>query len=126
MAYDTRLLNDPLLTGYVVREKIKCGKKNCKCYTKSIPHTAYYLHYREYKPIIQDKKRTDYVAIKKKKYIKKTDVEKIRKEIAMAKAPFIIDKIPLHLVNASTKNHHCQDNLFADLYKKYLKYVWKH
>jgi len=126
MAYEMRLYNDPFLTGCVVKEKIHCGKKNCHCYTKSELHTAYYLHYREYTPNPQVGKRTWYDFRKKKKYLKKADVEKVKKEIEIAKGYNVYGKLPDEILFPLLEKYKKKETLLPACYQTYLKVMWKH
>ncbi|MBU1088510.1 hypothetical protein KKA02_01345 [Patescibacteria group bacterium] len=52
MWYETRELDQPELTGYIVKEKVRCGKKNCRCFREGVKHEAFYLYYRDSELII--------------------------------------------------------------------------
>lgn len=81
MAYETRFMNDPNYSGYIVKEKITCGKPNCHCVKKSKKHLAYYLYWREYQM----------GSVKKlhKKYIKKSEVYSIQRRLAINKSGYL-------------------------------------
>lgn len=123
MAYPTRLWNDPLATGCVVKEKIRCGKKNCKCYTKSEFHSAYYLHYREYTFNPQSDRRTKFSSMKKKKYISKDKVSDIVREIKISKAGFIYGKLPTKIQIALQAKCNSGDEMFIEAYNTYLRSI---
>lgn len=121
-----RLYNNPYLTGCVVKEKIKCGKKNCKCYTKSEFHSAYFLHYRDYTPDPQIGKRTWYSSKKKKKYLKKADVEKVKREIEIAKGYNVYGKLPYEVLSPLIEKYKKEETLLPACYQTYLEVIWKH
>ena len=40
---------DPMLAGTLVKEKVKCGRKNCRCARgKKLHGWYYYLYWRDY------------------------------------------------------------------------------
>jgi hypothetical protein len=126
MAYEMRFYNDPMKTGYIVEEKVRCGKKNCHCFTESKLHTAYYLHYRKYVFNPQKGKRGLFAVTKLKKYIRKADVEKIKKRIAMLKGYFVYTKLTDKEIWDITHKYQNQEDALAASYQKYLETVWKH
>ena len=70
MSYTFRYEN-PRLGGIIIKEAVKCGKPNCRC-AKGRPHKwYYYLYWRDY----QDRGQL------KKEYIKKDEVNKLKKKI---------------------------------------------
>jgi len=81
MAYETRLMNDPNYSGYIVQEKITCGKPNCRCVKKGKKHLAYYLYWREYK--------TDGSKKLRKKYIKKSEAYLLQRRLAINKSGYL-------------------------------------
>ena len=85
MWYDSRFSNNPEYTGYIVKEKVRCGKKNCKCYREGKKHEAFYLYWREYQEDCTWKLR--------KKYLKKSEISQWQKKIASHKAIFICGKL---------------------------------
>lgn len=86
MWYDARVLNDPELTGYIVKEKVTCGKKNCKC-SRGEKHEAFYVYWREYMPDGARKLR--------KLYIKKSEIRNWQKKLSKHKGMYIISDLSL-------------------------------
>lgn len=79
MAFFSRFSNNPYLTGYIIRQFINCGKKNCHCYKDGKKHEVYRLNYREYdlakiKPVKQ-----------KMIHIRKSDVASIQQKLSVCK-----------------------------------------
>ncbi|KKR51815.1 MAG: hypothetical protein UT89_C0006G0014 [Parcubacteria group bacterium GW2011_GWE1_40_20] len=126
MAYEFRINNDPYLAGYVVKEKIHCGKKNCHCYVKNELHTAYYLHYREYEPNPQLGKRTWYSVKKKKKYLKKADVKNVKRKIEIAKGYNVYGKLSYEILSHLLEKYKKKETLLPACYQTYLKVIWGH
>lgn len=77
MWYETREFNNPEWTGYIVQEKIRCGKKCCRCFREGKKHKAFYLYYREY--------QIDGTRKLRKKYLKKSEVGKWQRELSKNK-----------------------------------------
>jgi len=77
------------LIGYIIQEKVRCGKKNCRCYTKNEKHKAFYLYYRE--------KQLDGTRKLKKKYLKKSEVKKWQKKLSSTKAYEFMASYPFTL-----------------------------
>ncbi len=74
MAYSFRR-TIPELAGVLIKEKVYCGKKNCRCLRQNKPHKwFYYLYYRD-----PNNKSL------KKRYIQRTNVRKLRRKIKIAK-----------------------------------------
>ena len=94
MAYTSRYLNKPEYTGCLVTQHNPCGKKNCHCATDGKGHEATYLYYRVYTQDFAAGTRTGFVSKLKKKYIRKADVKKWQRKLALAKAYFIYSKLP--------------------------------
>lgn len=69
--------SDPKLAGVIVREAVRCGKRNCHC-AQGRPHRwYYYLYYRV--PTAEGWKL-------KKEYVPRDQVRVVRKKIRAAKA----------------------------------------
>lgn len=69
--------SDPKLAGVIVREAVRCGKRNCRC-AQGRPHRwYYYLYYRV--PTAEGWKL-------KKEYVPRDQVRVVRKKIRAAKA----------------------------------------
>lgn len=75
MTYSFRYIN-PKLTGIVVKEKIKCGKPNCRC-NNGKPHKYYFYHY--FRRLLKGVWRLN------KQYVPKNKVKYLRKKIKLAK-----------------------------------------
>jgi len=76
MAYSFRHTN-PELAGAIIKEKIRCGKQNCRCVRlKRLHKWYYYLYWRDYP---NESKL-------KKSYVPKIDVRKLRRKMKLAKA----------------------------------------
>jgi hypothetical protein len=79
MAYSFRHTN-PRLTGVIIKEKVRCGRKNCRCVRENKLHGwYYYLYWREGK-------------ILKKSYIPKTEIDQLKQKIKQAKWKDMKDK----------------------------------
>lgn len=117
MAYETRVLNNPKFTGYIVKEKVKCGKKNCKCYREGLKHEANYVYYREYAFDYSGKNKLTNKL--KKMYIKKSEVEKWNRIIGLSKAPYIITKLDEGRLSFLLKYDLKQDDLWMKAYELY-------
>ena len=75
MTYSFRYIR-PKLTGTIVKEKVKCGKPNCRC-NKGKPHKYYFYHY--FRRLLKGVWRLN------KQYIAKNKVKYLRKKIKLAK-----------------------------------------
>ena len=85
MAYSFRHTN-PELAGVLVKEKVRCGRPNCRCVRQNKPHKwYYYLYWRDY----QNNR------ILRKKYIPRGEVEKLRKQIKSMKVKDMEEKTNL-------------------------------
>lgn len=60
------------VTGVVIKERVKCGKPNCKC-TRGELHGGYYYHYFR---VFKNGKST-----LKKNYVPKNNVKKLKQQI---------------------------------------------
>lgn len=99
MAYEARVLNNPEFTGYLVKQKVKCGKKNCRCYREGKLHVANYVYYRVYFQDHETDNSTGYISKLKKKYIKKSEVSKWHRKLALNKAYKVIGGLSLDSAN---------------------------
>jgi len=84
MAFFSRFSNNPYLTGYIIRQFINCGKRNCHCYKDGKKHEVFRLKYREYdfakvRPVKQ-----------KIKHIRRTDIASIQFKLSAHKGWFIL------------------------------------
>lgn len=68
LVYLSRYTN-PKLTGVVVKEGVKCGKKNCHCHEGKLHKEYYYLYYRSFENGRWRLKK-EYVRRSKVKYLK--------------------------------------------------------
>lgn len=83
MAYSFRHTN-PRLVGAIVKEKIRCGKQNCRCVKEKRLHKwYYYLYWRDY----QNKGKL------RKQYIRRLEVQKLRKKIKSMKTKDMEEKV---------------------------------
>lgn len=83
MAYSFRHTN-PELAGVLVKERVRCGKANCRCARENRLHKwYYYLYWRDYK--------ND--AVLKKRYIPRSEVRKLRQTIKTAKNKDMGEKV---------------------------------
>ena len=83
MAYSFRHTN-PELAGVLVKEKVRCGKQNCRCVRRNCPHRwYYYLYWRDYRNN----------AVLKKRYIPRNEVQKLRRKLKSAKAKDMEEKV---------------------------------
>jgi hypothetical protein len=75
MAYSFRYAN-PQLAGVIIREKVRCGRPNCRCAHRNHRHGwYYYLYWRD----------RENGAILRKRYIRRSEVKKLRQKIRIAK-----------------------------------------
>jgi len=72
---------DPYQFGSVIRGYKKCGKKNCRCFTRGELHKYHYLKWRDSDSVVH------------KKYVRKSDVNKLEYELAEAKGYYIWNKL---------------------------------
>ena len=86
MAYMSRINNDPFQIGYIVRQFITCGKKNCRCYTRGEKHEVYRLKYREYNLVQKTSKQ-------KMLHIKKSEVAEIQRGLSTHKGMFLLMRL---------------------------------
>ncbi|GEM_PF-2851183 len=85
MAYSFRHTN-PELAGVLIKEAVRCGKKNCRCANEKHLHKwYYYLYWRDYKN----------GAGLKKQYIPRSEVKKLKRKIKDAKNKDAGEKINL-------------------------------
>ena len=83
MAYSFRHTN-PELAGVLIKEKVRCGKPNCRCVQRNRPHKwYYYLYWRDYRNN----------AILKKRYVPKGEIRKLRRNIRSAKTKNMEEKM---------------------------------
>lgn len=78
MAFLSRFNNDPYLSGYIIRQFINCGKKNCHCYKDGMKHEVYRLRFREY--FLNGTKSKQKVI-----HIKKANVSAVQYKLAVRK-----------------------------------------
>jgi len=82
MAYSFRHTN-PRLTGVIIKEKVRCGRKNCRCRRENKLHGwYYYLYWREGKTL-------------RKSYIPKSDIKRLKRTIKQAKNKDMKEKLVL-------------------------------
>lgn len=102
MAYENRDVGNPYWTGYIVEEKVKCGKKNCRCMNGGKKHTAFYLYWRDYHPSFAwrsrhfnslDGYRLHEGPRLRKKHIPKKDVAKVQRQLALYKGMTVVWKM---------------------------------
>ena len=67
---------NPRLTGVVIKEAVKCGKKNCRCSKGNLHKWYYYLYYRSFE---NDKWKL------KKKYVSHSKVKYLKRKIKVLK-----------------------------------------
>jgi hypothetical protein len=60
---------EPKLTGVVVKEAVRCGKKNCRCTQGEFHKWYYYLYYRSFENDAWKLKK-EYIKRNKVKYLK--------------------------------------------------------
>ena len=85
MAYSFRH-TDSKLAGTLVREKVICGRPNCRCMKLKEPHKwYYYLYWRDY----QNKGKL------RKMYVPKDKVSSLNEKIKVAKTKDMEEKINL-------------------------------
>ena len=90
MAYSFRHTN-PELAGVLVREKVRCGKQNCRCVRlKRLHKWYYYLYWRDYRN----------KAILKKRYVPKSEIRRLRRNIKSAKEKDMKEKSDLRFFMA--------------------------
>jgi hypothetical protein len=117
MAY--RYLNKPENTGYLVKQYNSCGKKNCRCARDGKGHEANYVYYRVYVLKPEAGTGNGFVHKLKKMYIKKRDLAKWERKIALAKAPFIYYKLPTEVFSDPIFKLKQKNRLFRMVYDKY-------
>lgn len=61
---------NPRMTGVVVKEAVKCGKKNCRCVKGNLHKWYYYLYYRSFEDD-KWKLKKEYISQSKAKYLKR-------------------------------------------------------
>lgn len=75
MAYSFRHTNSKL-AGVIIREKVRCGKPNCRCVRENHPHGwYYYLYWRD----------RENGGILRKTYISRSEVKRLRQKMRIAK-----------------------------------------
>lgn len=86
-AFMTRLNQNPYQTGFIVCHKQVCGRKNCHCYKdKKFRHLVFKLKYWLYNP-------EERIPQQKTIHIKKSEVVKIQKELAIRKGLMLLVKL---------------------------------
>lgn len=78
-----RYTTHPFQKGYLIEQGVRCGKKNCRCYTEGKKHTAFYLCWREFD--------ADGKLVQKKKYIRRNRVAEVQKQLASFKGLRLAD-----------------------------------
>lgn len=101
MAYEARLL-DPIPYACVVKLHKRCGKKNCRCWTKNQRHEAYGLKYRSYN---QDGSITQHM-----KHLPKDQVDSVARSIAIRKAMYLWHGLSDELQLRIAKKYAGRDN----------------
>lgn len=82
MAYSFRHTN-PELAGVLIREKVRCGRPNCRCMRQNKLHGWYfYLYWRDYTN----------GGILRKQYIPRNKMDRLKQKIELAKAEDIKEK----------------------------------
>lgn len=111
MAYQGRFI-DPLAYASVVKVMKRCGKKNCKCYKRNERHEAYGLKYNEV--------QTDGSVKQHMKYLPKSKVEEVAKQIAIRKAMYMWHRLPSELLISTNKKYSPEgnDSVFFHVYKQ--------
>ena len=90
MAYSFRH-TDPQLTGVIVREKVRCGRQNCRCTVLNRLHKwYYYLYWRDYRN----------GAKLRKSYVPKYAVRKLRHKMKSKKVSDMQEKYKAKILNA--------------------------
>jgi hypothetical protein len=74
----------PKLTGIVVKEAVRCGKKNCRCTKGELHKWYYYLYYRSFEKGAWKLKKV---------YIKRNQVKYLRAKIRKIKYEEIASKL---------------------------------
>ena len=76
MAYSFRHTN-PMLAGTLIKEKVRCGKENCRCVRKQQLHKWYhYLYWRDYQNN----------GLLRKMYVPRDEVAELKRKIKTAKS----------------------------------------
>lgn len=77
----SRLTNHPFQKGYIIEQNVRCGKKNCKCFTSSEKHQAFYLVWREF----NGKGKL----IQRKQYLARRRVADVQKQLSTSKGQLL-------------------------------------
>lgn len=85
---ELKLSQDPRQFGSLIKGYKKCGKKNCKCFTKGELHEYYCLKWRDF-DIFNGKHKVH------KQYIKKDEVAKLEEEQSKIKGFYIWNKLTM-------------------------------
>ena len=84
MAYSFKHTN-PRLTGVLIKEKVRCGKPNCRCMRHNRLHQwYYYLYWRDY-------------GVLRKEYVPRAELVKLRRKIKTVKTKDMEEKANLKL-----------------------------
>ena len=90
MAYSFRHTN-PELAGVLIKEKVRCGKLNCRCMRlKQLHKWYYYLYWRDYRNN----------AVLKKRYVPRNEVRKLRRKLKSIKTKDMEEKYRIRLLVA--------------------------
>lgn len=82
MAYSFRHTS-PELAGVLIKERVRCGKPNCRCMRQKRLHKwYYYLYWRDYRNN----------GILRKQYVPKSEIRKLRHNIKSAKTKDMEEK----------------------------------
>jgi hypothetical protein len=77
-----------MLAGALVKEAVRCGKKNCRCFKGARLHKwYYYLYWRDYQN----------GGTLKKEYVPRADLQSVRRTIKTAKEKDNKEKVELRL-----------------------------
>ena len=99
MAYSFRHTNSEL-AGVLIKEKVRCGKQNCRCVRLKRPHKwYYYLYWRDY---LNGAKL-------RKSYVPKADVGKLRRKMKLAKEKDMQEKYRLKIFTAIFNKLTCRE-----------------
>lgn len=60
---------NPKLTGVIVKEAVKCGRKDCRCSSGKLHKWYYYLYYRSFENGVWKLKK-EYISRNKVKYLR--------------------------------------------------------
>lgn len=130
MWYEHREFSNPYWNGYLVQEKVKCGKISCHCMKGGKRHLAFYLYWRDYFPqkswILKDFNKAGSFEVRntprlRKKYIPKKDVSKVQRQIALIKGMTVLTKMPIRQIAKFMDNFSSyeEDERFIQAYVSY-------